>query len=390
MLPKYIYSAALLRLLLLLLQRVSPARGGEGSVLEYEHDGSIPQLEHTMRATKKGSTVVGVCLGGGRAGAVLVCWDGKHSSPTSSTTASEAASAMLKYPTQSAWRLSRTQAMAATGLGGDARVLVKFARRLLRDNYFAFGSSSSSNNLPNSELSTVRLAAEIASRVHSGTTTAGRRAFAVELLLMGCSTTGNLPCLYQVTPLGHLRRMRAVAIGAGAASANDRLCTLFAPSPDNPSRETKQAESTSMKREDTKYDTSAHNELETIGGDGDNEENEDVEESCSADPIEIALEALLAAKVPMALTASISDEDSAGTDEQEDSQENIHSTLDDMMLAAQGGQLQVLCWEPIAAEEHPRAEGREIGKCHLRIRSATVSSTISALKSIGKRRLWMP
>ena len=92
----------------------------------------------------------------------------------------------------------------------------------------------------------------------------------------------------------------------------------------------------------------------------------------------------------MALTSSISNEDSADKDEPEESQEDIHSTLDDMMLAAQGGQLQVLCWEPIAAEEHLRAEGREIGECRLRIRSATASSTISALKSIGKRRFWLP
>ncbi len=445
-------SLLLLAAVLAVLAALPVALGGEGSVLEYDRDGGIPQLEYTMRATKRGSTVVGVAMG--TKGAVLACWDGKRAPLTNTVgfgsrsggeageekkeekeeveaaveeVTAETAAAVLQYSEPSAWRLSRGQAMAATGLGGDARVLLKYARRLLQEHRYAFGSSShSSNALPQFGLPSRRLAAQLAARVQSGTTTAGRRAFAVELLLIGAvASHPSAGCaLFQVTPLGQLRCMRAVAIGAGAGAANKRLALLLKSSD----------AATAVASEGSEEEPGAVIEgiaaaaaataaaaEEEEGGGGEEEEEEEENDDDGGGPMAVALEALLAAHANLPATGDAAAEEDGNRDESDASvgggsssegsegggSRAVRTALEEMIHAAEMGRLKVLCLDggvsqaaEATAAAAPASAAVSAGTTttsaavpshlHPCVRSATPLATAAALRSLGKRRHWLP
>ena len=73
------------------------------------------------------------------------------------------------------WAVSESQLVAATGLVSDAQVLVAWARQLVLQRGSVYGTP----------LSTGRLASALAERVHAGTTSSGRRAFATDMLVLG-------------------------------------------------------------------------------------------------------------------------------------------------------------------------------------------------------------
>lgn len=77
-------------------------------------------------------------------------------------------------------------------------------------------------------LPTSRLAQALATRIHAGTTSAGRRAFATDLLVAGVTNKGEA-VLFHVTPLGQVYGGKAFAVGAGAELANERLTALLRP-----------------------------------------------------------------------------------------------------------------------------------------------------------------
>mmetsp|Transcript_71463 Transcript_71463/g.140331 ORF Transcript_71463/g.140331 Transcript_71463/m.140331 type:complete len:440 (+) Transcript_71463:226-1545(+) len=245
---------------------------GEGSVLEFDRFGRLQQLEHTRRATERGAASVGVCFG---SCAVIACWPddcasstalierGALPSPSSEPTsnispwlnpppvAADLAAQMLGHPVPLSWRVSETQALAATGLAGDAQVLLGFCRRLLASHTSMFG--------PSARMPTSRLASALASRLQAGTTTAGRRAFASELLLVGSrgggagnaserlrsrdeaeggggaaesedgtqSSSKSECVLYLLSAMGHVRGVQAAAIGSGADAGNTRLAAIL-------------------------------------------------------------------------------------------------------------------------------------------------------------------
>jgi hypothetical protein len=120
-------------------------RAGEGSVLEFDRFGRLTQLEHTRKATQRGTSSVGVCL---TSCAVVACWprcggipqkdmhnaDSEASSdrlPSMRISSgwldppplpSDVTARLLAHPAPVVWRLSDSQAVAAAGLAGDAQV----------------------------------------------------------------------------------------------------------------------------------------------------------------------------------------------------------------------------------------------------------------------------
>ena len=104
------------------------ADAGEGSVLEYDQDGRLRQLEYTLAATRRGGTVIGATVG---TGAAIVSWgsSGASNSPLASDASEEgdafvAAEAVdaFAHPSPLFWKLGHRYALAATGLAGDAEV----------------------------------------------------------------------------------------------------------------------------------------------------------------------------------------------------------------------------------------------------------------------------
>lgn len=124
------------------LALLRPCSAGEGSVMEYDSDGRLRQLDHTLAATRRGGTVVGACFGDCGA---LVSWgaptspviDAEESAsvegcapggaPDASTDRGSAAPLSLAplslaHPAPLLWSIGPCHAMAVTGLSGDAQV----------------------------------------------------------------------------------------------------------------------------------------------------------------------------------------------------------------------------------------------------------------------------
>ena len=285
------------------------------------------------------------------------------------------------------WAVSDRQLVAATGLVSDAQVLVGWARRLLLQRGSVYGAP----------LSTGRLASALAERVHAGTTSSGRRAFATDMLVLGHDGVaahsgggGGSECgddhvgmhIFQVSPAGQLRSYRAVAIGRGAPAANKRLAALLERKPSDGSEGESKDES-----------------------EGQSEIDHDVDSL-----VAVALEALVVAHVPELLNSAVGGDGRDGsTDDSADegdgdgddrgapelaseSAEVLRSVLKDLDYAASTGALRVMCGRCAGDDEGAGAAGGAEGAGGAAAPSFVVvepAAATSLLRGLAGRRRWL-
>jgi len=179
---------------------------GKGAALEFDTSGRLRQLESTARATQQGVTIVGVCSG---SHVLLMSWNAKE--PLEARP--------LSIPgRQYLWDLDEDQVLAGAGLANDVRVLVDHARQMALQHRALSGTPERAS----------RLAQGLATRLHGGTVSTGRRPFAADLVLAAADGVHRQPILLQISPMGSIRRFQAVAIGANAAFANEVLLRRLA------------------------------------------------------------------------------------------------------------------------------------------------------------------
>ena len=307
--------------------------------------------------------------------------------------------------------------------------LVGHGRSVLRRHHALLGSGAAA-------MPTGRLAAALAARLHEGTTRAGRRAFAADLILAGPAAAhtgrasravggggGDGNCssgvvMYHVTPLGHVRAARGLAVGAGAAAATERLVERLARSGGSSSGSSGSSSGSSSSSRVLAAVAEGAGGATLGGGSGGFE----LEAALGS-----ALEALLAACLeskgarealgggsrgcgPAAPAsgvvggASTAGEGSSGSSEAgatEDGREELQEALREMLVAAESGAIHVACcstspdWNleeigtrpgnvpsPLAGA-HPMSKGTK----SLFI-SVPPSVTINVLRKLSRQRQW--
>ncbi|CAM9136816.1 unnamed protein product [Chrysoparadoxa australica] len=169
----------------------SNPRKYDGSVVTYDPNGSVFQVEYALEATKRGSSIVGGCS---KECAVLASW---------------AKPAGVKaYPPKPIKKLHSHLGLAASGLSSDVEFLSNEARQWCREHRYIWGTT-----IPPS-----RLSRKLADAVHACTCQSGQRPMAVDVLVAG-SGNGSDPALIRILPTGSMHRCRLAAAGANAGSA---------------------------------------------------------------------------------------------------------------------------------------------------------------------------
>ncbi|CAM9889103.1 unnamed protein product [Ectocarpus sp. 12 AP-2014] len=177
----------------------SSQRKYDGSTLSYDPKGRIYQVEYAMEATRRGSTVLGVCGGGCVA---LVTRD--PSPPMSSCRAAG--------PQEGVWAVDAHVGIAACGLRSDIQYVVDCARTWCSEHRFIYGGP----------MPCQMLSRRLADLIHSWTTRGGKRPLAVDILVGGVDDHAGAS-LHRVQATGAFQRYRAFAAGGGGAAATARL-----------------------------------------------------------------------------------------------------------------------------------------------------------------------
>ena len=170
-------------------------------------DGSLPQLEHAVAASRRGALAIGLETD---EGVVLVC-AARQPDPLRRPGPEDA-----KLVT-----LSATLGCAAAGLLPDSRMLVTHGRKMASSHWFRFGEAAPVEFVM-SEMGTLALSYSSHPRFKGEEAPVRMsRPFGAALLVGGVDRTG--PCLYHLDPTGRYTRWQAKAIGAKSKDAERLL-----------------------------------------------------------------------------------------------------------------------------------------------------------------------
>ncbi|MFW9830668.1 MAG: archaeal proteasome endopeptidase complex subunit alpha [Candidatus Thorarchaeota archaeon] len=160
----------------------------------FSPDGRLFQVEYAFEAVRKGTPILGIRCSDG---VILSAALRKHS---------------LQEVTHNdkIFEIDDAIGTAISGLSGDARNLVKYARQVAQIQRLTFDEP----------ISVKALSKKICDHVQSYTQQGGTRPYGVSMLIIGVD---SVPQLYLTTPIGAFWSYKAYAVGNGAEQMNTLL-----------------------------------------------------------------------------------------------------------------------------------------------------------------------